>query len=260
MAASIEELTRDLEHKVHTRTLDLEAARDEALKSNAEKRRLIEKVQSVVEEERKYIAREIHDHLNAVLIAIRLEAQRVLTLSEKGDEKRQLEELSTRARSIVTMINDLYQSTRSIVRQLRPEVLDALGLRGAVEELVKSYDDLHSGCDFELEVEGSFHDLPEDLPIVVYRLIQEALSNVVRHASARQTKVHLKHDESALAITIQDNGVGFEPNEASGGVGLVGMRERVQSLGGGFAISSQAGGGTTINIQLPLIKPQVGEA
>jgi two-component system, NarL family, sensor histidine kinase UhpB len=180
MAGSLDEFRRDLESKVAARTHDLEAARDDAIKSNAEKRRLIQKVNSAVEEERRNIAVEIHDHLNAVLIVARLEAQRILDLAESDSTSQAASEIKTRALSVIKLTLDLYEEARSIVRRLRPEVIDTLGLRDAVEEMVRHYDTLQSQCRLEFHAEGSMSS-----PTFARRRGQSADSPVVHCVAAR---------------------------------------------------------------------------
>jgi two-component system sensor histidine kinase UhpB len=236
MAASVADSKRDLETKVAARTSEI--------------RRLLDTVQHVVEEERRYISRELHDHLNAELILVRLEAQQILALSRNATPDN-LRELNTHATTITTIANELYTVARGIVRRLRPEVLETMGLQSALEELVKSSQHTKSGCHFQIEAQGEFTDLDDELAITAYRVVQEALSNVVRHAKATQATVRVCATADTLAITIQDNGVGFNPTDSSLGVGIIGMRERAQSLGGSLRIHSDEHG-TRVALTLPL--------
>lgn len=155
----------------------LQASMRALREADAEKRRLIGKVNTAVEDERKSIALEIHDELNATLIAVRLEGQRIADLSPEG-------EVRERAQSIIRLALGLYNSGRSLVRRLRPEVLDMLGLEGAVEEMVRHYDSARSGCRFNFESHGDFSHLEAGIAISAYRIVQQALSNIVKHARA----------------------------------------------------------------------------
>jgi len=143
---------------------------------------------------------------------------------------------------------DLYEEARSIVRRLRPEVIDTLGLRDAVEEMVRHYDALQSQCRFEFQSEGSMFSLKGELAITAYRLIQEALSNVIKHSAATKAMVHvhLIEDEKLLRITVSDNGTGFDAGTIEPGIGLIGMRERVDGLGGQLEIHTSINAGTVI--------------
>ena len=257
MAESLNQFTQDLEGKVIARTQALEVARDEAVKSNAENRRLIQKVNSAVEEERKNIAVEIHDHLNAILIVVRLESQRILDLASRGNSSHAIEEIKSRAESISTHTSGLYDLARDIVKRLRPEVIDTLGLRDAVEEMVRHYDAIHPRCSFSFRATGDVSGLKSELAICAYRLIQEALSNAVKHSGATAVSVNCDYLENEkikkiLQITISDNGAGFDPKMIEPGIGLIGMRERVYGLGGQLEISTALDVGTTITIELPV--------
>lgn len=253
MAASLMQMRRDLEDKVLARTRDLEAARDEALRSSVEKKKLIQKVNEVIELERKNIAIDIHDHLNATLIVVRLEAQRILALLAKQAPTEIPEEIKERAEAIVEHSLRLYDIARDLVGRLRPEVIDTLGLKVAVDEMVRQYDTLHPHCRFELQATGDFVGLADETAIAAYRLIQEALSNIVKHASATKACVHMvfPSEQNRLHIRIDDNGCGFDRDGVESGIGLIGMAERVDGLGGTLDIQSQPNAGTSIAIDLP---------
>ncbi|WP_373988240.1 ATP-binding protein [Duganella sp. BuS-21] len=223
----------------------LQASMQALREADAEKRRLIGKVNTAVEDERKSIALEIHDELNATLIAVRLEGQRIADLSPEG-------EVRDKAQSIIKLALGLYNSGRSLVRRLRPEVLDMLGLEGAVEELVRHYDSARSGCRFDLQARGDFSRLEGDIAISAYRIVQEALSNIVKHARATQASLSLALEQGELRIRIADNGRGFDAALASAGIGLVGMRERVYALNGSIALETSPEAGTLISIAMPI--------
>jgi two-component system sensor histidine kinase UhpB len=223
----------------------LQASMQALREADAEKRRLIRKVNTAVEDERQSIALEIHDELNATLIAARLEAQRIADLSADG-------EVRDKAQSIIKLTLGLYNSGRQLVRRLRPEVLDMLGLDGAVEEIVRHYDSARSGCRFELQARGDFSRMEGGIAISAYRIVQEALSNVVKHARATHAEVALSMEDGELRMQISDNGSGFDPAQASPGIGLVGMRERVYALNGRIGVDTGLAAGTRINIAMPI--------
>lgn len=223
----------------------LQASMQALRAADAEKRRLIGKVNTAVEDERQSIALEIHDELNATLIAARLEAQRIADLSPEG-------EVRDKAHSIIKLTLGLYNSGRALVRRLRPEVLDMLGLDGAVEEMVRHYDSARSGCRFELHACGDFSHMEKDIAISAYRIVQEALSNIVKHARATQATVSLALEAGELRMQIADNGAGFDPAQASAGIGLIGMRERVYAAGGRISVDAGLAAGVRINIAIPI--------
>jgi len=229
----------------------LQASMAALREADAEKRRLLRRVNTAVEEERRSIALEIHDELNAVLIAARLEAQRIAVLAREVQPADAAEDIGSRAQTIARLTLGLYNSGRALVRRLRPEVLDMLGLQGAVEEMVRQVDASHAGCRFEIATDGEFADLAPEVAITAYRVIQEALSNVVKHAQAGHASVSLARRGERLHIDVSDDGRGFDAATRQAGIGIAGMRERVQALAGSFTIASRAGG-TRIAIELPL--------
>jgi two-component system sensor histidine kinase UhpB len=251
MSEALDQSKQQLENKVAERTRDLVASRNEALKADADKRKLIQKVNSIVEDERKSIAIEIHDELNASLIAARLESQSILHLAAKAGEGPAIEQIKQKSQAITKLTLDLYASGRRLVRRLRPEVLDMLGLHGAVEEMMRHYDS-GSGCRFEFHSEGDFSQLENELAISAYRIIQEALSNVMKHATASHAQVALTLSSAMLHIEVADDGAGFDVGTASAGIGIIGMRERVYALAGTISFSSDPDNGTVVAIALPL--------
>jgi two-component system sensor histidine kinase UhpB len=254
MAVALNLSKQDLENKVADRTRDLLASRNEALRADADKRKLIHKVNSIVEDERKSIAIEIHDELNASLIAARLESQSIMALAAKAAPAPEIDEIRAKSQAITKLTLDLYASGRRLVRRLRPEVLEMLGLHGAVEEMLRHYDS-GSGCSFTFHSEGDFARLGHDLAISAYRIVQEALSNVMKHAAAAHAQVSLVLAGDALRINVADDGAGFDPALAPGGIGIIGMRERVYALHGTIAVHSARGAGTEVAIVLPLSGP-----
>ncbi|NYE58966.1 two-component system sensor histidine kinase UhpB [Duganella sp. 1224] len=223
----------------------LQASMRALREADDEKRRLIRKVNTAVEDERQSIALEIHDELNATLIAVRLEAQRIAAISPQGEAR-------DKAQSIITLALGLYNSGRALVRRLRPEVLDMLGLDGAVEEMVRHYDAAQSGCRFDFEASGDFSRVEAGIAISAYRIVQEALSNIVKHARATHASLRLAVEQGELRMQVSDNGAGFDPAEASAGIGLVGMRERVYAVNGRVSIDTGLTAGTRINIAMPI--------
>ena len=256
MSVALDQSKQDLENKVAERTRELLASRNEALRADADKRKLIQKVNSIIEDERKSIAVEIHDELNASLIAVRLEAQSIGALAGKAEAGPEVEEIRVKAQAITRLALDLYANGRRLVRRLRPEVLDMLGLHGAVEEMLRHYDS-GSGCRFAFHSEGDFSRLGNELAISAYRIVQEALSNVMKHAGASNAQVTLVLDDEhdVLRIAVEDDGQGFDPAVSSEGIGIIGMRERVYALHGTMAVRSAPQRGTTVEIALPLTSP-----
>ena len=236
MSVALELSKQDLENRVAERTRDY--------------RKLIQKVNSIIEDERKSIAVEIHDELNASLIAVRLGSQTIQQLAAKAVPGPEVEQIRDNAQAITKLALDLYANGRRLVRRLRPEVLDMLGLHGAVEEMVNHY--RSSGVHFEFESKGDFSRIGNELAISAYRIVQEALSNIMKHSRAGFARVSLVLSEDALKIEVLDDGEGFDPALASEGIGIIGMRERVFAVGGSIRVESRPGEGTLVAIKLPL--------
>ncbi|WMW81872.1 HAMP domain-containing protein [Undibacterium cyanobacteriorum] len=259
MAESLDQARQNLEAKVAERTHELMLSRNEALKADAEKRRLIQKVNAIVEAERQSIAVEIHDELNASLIAVRLEAERIARIaakaqlqSETTSDPKVFDDIQARAKNVVEMALGLYANGRNLVRRLRPEVLEVMGLRGAIEEMLRLYNEGGQSCHFSFQSEGEFSSLSSDLALSVYRIIQEASSNIMKHAQASEAMIDLRMRDGRLVIKVSDNGHGFDTEQMSAGIGLTGMRERCVFLNGHFQIESKIGKGTEVQIDLPI--------
>lgn len=251
MAATLEAARHDLEQQVISRTKALQEAVQRIQQADAEKRRLITHSNARVEEDRRRVALDIHDHLGAALISVRLEAAALVAKAQaSGDE-----DTAKGARRIAATAESLYASTRDIVKSLRPEVIDTLGLAGAMEEMLRGHGKVHPRCQFAFSEDLGLVEIPGELAMPAYRVVQEALNNVVKHADATQVSVHLglSQDKQQLRIEIKDNGKGFDTSTSNqAGLGLIGMRERVAAVGGELCISSTRGQGTTIDVTLPL--------
>ncbi|KGM41320.1 hypothetical protein JY96_18020 [Aquabacterium sp. NJ1] len=251
MADTLDAARHDLEQQVISRTKELQEAVKRIQQADAEKRRLITHSNARVEEDRRRVALDIHDHLGAALISVRLEAAALVAKAQaSGDE-----DTAKGARRIAATAESLYASTRDIVKSLRPEVIDTLGLAGAVEEMVRGHDKVHPRCRFSFSEDLALTEVPAELAMPAYRVVQEALNNIVKHADATEASVQLglSRDKRLLCIEIKDNGRGFDTSTSNqSGLGLIGMRERVAAVGGELCISSPRGQGTTIYVTLPL--------
>ena len=236
------------------RTRLIADSRDQALKADGEKRKFIQNVNAAIEEERRSIAVEIHDELNATVIGARLESQNILALAGKMPATDEVEKVKKGAQSIVGLTLNLYERGRAIVTRLRPEVLDTLGLVGAVDEMVRSHDELNPDCSFSFQTFGDLSNLDDALSIAAYRIVQEALSNVVKHSGASQASVVVSVPSSAdlLRLSIRDNGKGFDAAAASRGIGAIGMTERVFAFSGVIEFRTAPGKGTEVDVELPL--------
>jgi signal transduction histidine kinase/ligand-binding sensor domain-containing protein len=203
-------------------------------------RRLIESQ----EQERKRVAAELHDSLGQSLQVIKGRAQ--LGLNRPGDSlegTKQFEEISTAASQAI-------QEVRAISHALRPAELDQLGLAKAIEWMVEKTGET-STTRFGCEVDG-VDRFPPEIEITIYRIAQEGINNVLKHANAAEAILQLQREAAAVRFSIYDNGCGFEKPPRADGQGLMGIAERVRLLGGKFEIQSAPGKGTRLTVAIPL--------
>ena len=198
------------------------------------------------EDERHRIARELHDDTAQRLAAMLVRLRIAIREEEEGARNRMLEEIRED-------VLDTAESVRRIARGLRPPVLDEVGvvaaIRSHVEALRKAY-----GFEIEVEADEPERRLSADAELALYRIVQEALANVVRHAGAERARVRLGAADGHVIATVEDDGRGFRLEETTAppsGLGLVGMRERARNAGGRLEIDSEPGQGTRVRVELP---------
>ena len=198
------------------------------------------------ERERQRWARELHDETLQGLGGLRV----LLSSGLRGSG----EDLSDAARRAVAQIGEEIRNLRTLITELRPAALDELGLVPAIETLAQrtaTTEGLTLETNIDLRLEGETRLGPE-VESAVYRLAQEALTNVVKHARANRVEMNLTREDSAVVLTVSDDGIGFDPDGSGPGFGLIGMRERVSLTGGRLEIESQDGAGTTLRATLPV--------
>ena len=198
------------------------------------------------ERERQRWARELHDETLQGLGGLRV----LLSSGLRGSG----EDLSDAARRAVAQIGEEIRNLRTLITELRPAALDELGLVPAIETLAQrtaTTEGLTLETNIDLRLEGETRLEPE-VESAVYRLAQEALTNVVKHARANRVEMNLTREDSAVVLTVSDDGIGFDPDGSGPGFGLIGMRERVSLTGGRLEIESQDGAGTTLRATLPV--------
>jgi PAS domain S-box-containing protein len=221
----------------------------EAQAELAQNRRLTQLIQTRLEEERRSIARELHDELGQSVTAIRTIGAAIANRSRSNAP-----DVHASASTIVEVAGRIYDTVHGIIRQLRPSALDNLGLREALEELMSTFRERYPETSVRTQLEGDLDALGERVNITVYRFVQEGLTNVVRHAAATRVDVSVARADRALEITVRDNGKGLgERNQSDlARFGLMGMRERVEALGGQFEIDSMPGEGLRVRARIPL--------
>ena len=212
---------------------------------------LLRRVISIQEAERQRVARELHDVTSQTLatLAIGLEA----IASNGTDTQRARARLENIRSLLYTTSKDLHR----LIYDLRPSLLDDLGLPAAVNACVNSCL-ASSGVEIHFEVAGRERRLPSDVEIAIFRIIQEAVGNIQRHAKAESAYVSIEYSENNVIIDVEDDGIGFDPSQkmvvtdSGRGLGLLGMRERVELLGGKLIINSKPGNGTRIHAEIPI--------
>jgi len=194
------------------------------------------------EEERKRVARDLHDEVNQALTAIllRLEALTHVAPPRLRDELVETKGLANQA------MGELLQ----LARQLRPTALDDHGLVPAIQEQLRRFKAQH-GIDTSLATDGDLDDLGSDQQLVLYRVTQEALNNVVRHAGASSVSVEIARHDGSVALEVTDDGAGFVVGKELRGLGLDGMAERARLVDGEFEIDAALGRGTTLRLRVP---------
>ena len=236
----LQRLTETLEQRVRERTEELE-------KANEGLRRLSSKLLSAQEEERKRIAGEIHDTLGSCLNAIKFKIEDTL-LQIGGTPRAAAESLST----VIPMIHEGVEECRRIQMDLRPAMLDDLGLLPTLSWFFRKFQAIYSQIQIAQEIEVEDKDIPPSLKIVIFRVTQEAMNNIAKYSKADLARLSLRKLDNRMELAIQDNGQGFNPGKVTGsesgrrGLGLTSMRERVELSGGSFYIESFEGNGTTI--------------
>jgi two-component system, NarL family, sensor histidine kinase UhpB len=215
-------------------------------------RRLSQQYVRLQEAERKSLARELHDELGQYLNVIKLDAV--------GIRDRHLSDavvLRERAEAIVANCDHIHAALAALIRQLRPVGLDDLGLEAALEHCVDAWRPRLPAVKLDLTFAGAFGDLDEAVTLTAYRVIQEGLNNIAKHASATEATLSLERSRSDggadfLTITVADDGAGADPSAQTRGLGLIGMRERLAVLDGRLEVRSAPGRGFELKVRIPV--------
>jgi signal transduction histidine kinase len=218
------------------RQLELRQAADARLAETlAEQQRLAMKYVDMQEQERKALARDLHDELGQYVNAIKLDA---VSIRESAADR---PEISVTARAVIVNVDRVYEVLRGLIHQLRPVGLDELGLVAALENCVNEWRSRLPATQIDMVCAPELDALAESGALVLFRLVQEALTNVARHSAASRVEIQITRAASApgVDISIADDGRGADFSRPSSGLGLIGMRERVAALGGSIAVSSR---------------------
>lgn len=202
------------------------------------------------ENERRQIALDLHDHLGQYLNAIKIDASGMIQSDSLPNDAKKI------ALRIVNHSDYAYKAAKQLICRLRPVALDDLGLSAAMQHLIDAWKkpgpDSSRSAEYSLEMSGGIDSFNEQDSLSIYRIVQEGLTNAARHSGASQIKINIHHDENTLSLLISDNGNGIRSGNHMG-LGLTGMRERVESLGGIFRIDSSPGHGTHILAEIPMV-------
>lgn len=253
MADGLEERAR-LEQKVRERTAELQILYDELQQKEAMREQLLKQVINAQEEERKRIARELHDELAQALIGLLMS----LDVAEDVLEP-ELEVVHRQLARTRDITQRALQQTRGLILDLRPTMLDDLGLVPAIRWYVESHLEA-AGILITVRTDGEQRRLPPETETALFRITQEAINNVVKHAQATRVTIDLTWKPDEVIVKIEDNGRGFEPEavmdrgDETRGIGLLGMKERATLLGGTLDILSEPGAGTRVIARLPTLE------
>jgi signal transduction histidine kinase len=209
-------------------------------------RELSQQLVNTQEEERKSLSRELHDHVAQVLTGLRMELGRVERIAAPLDAR-----VGPAVVECKGLVDDMFNTVRGLALGLRPSMLDDIGLQAALEWHVRDFTGRYS-MNVELEMDGDSDALSDKHRTCVYRVVQEALTNCVRHARAQNVTIEVHTRDGHLQVSVTDDGVGLDPVHRRDGLGLRGIDERVKELDGTMTISRDAGGGTAVDVQLPL--------
>lgn len=223
-------------------------AEEKLIKSRDQLKKLSEHLQAAREEERAKIAREVHDDLGQSLTALKMD---VVWLKKNRQLKQEV--LSEKLDSMVDVINQTIKTIQRIGTELRPKLLDDLGLISAIEWQTREFQN-RSGIKCKINLINDSIDLNNNASLTVFRIFQEALTNIARHSKADSVDITIKSDDKDFYVSIYDNGVGIPKNklEASTSIGIIGMKERADIVGGHVQIKTDSKKGTEILVVIPV--------
>jgi len=220
---------------------------DQLLRSHGHLRALAARTESAREDERRRIARDVHDQLGQALTGLRFD------IAWLGARLEAQPALVAKTREMSALVDEMVQAVRRIAMALRPVVLDDLGFISAVEWQAQEFEArTQIRCEFRTALTRL--DLEPTKAITLFRILQEALTNVARHAAARRVVIGLARDNDSLVFTVSDDGAGFDPRalDARHSLGLLGMRERARVVGGSVTVAGRRGKGTEVTVRVPL--------
>ena len=251
-------LSETLEAEVQVRTSELEQRNADVLRQSEQLRELSRRLLQAQDEERRHIARELHDSAGQTLAVLGMNLTQLAQAAEKIAP-----DFASQAETSQELVRQLHQEIRTTSYLLHPPLLDEIGLPAALSWYVDGLRD-RSSLDIKLDISEEFERLPRDLELVVFRLIQESLTNIHRHSGSKTALISVTREGENICVKIQDEGTGMSAERSAeiqtrgSGVGIRGMRERIQQFHGVMNIESN-GGGTKIVVAIPLPKPSLAQ-
>ena len=228
-------------------------------RSKEENRFLTQRSLAIQEDERRNLAQELHDELGQSITAIK-----AVAVSIEQQSGRNPESVNESAETIIKVSNRMYDVARGMMRRLRPPALDELGLVTTLQDMIDDWNSHHQETFCYFSFEGNLGILREDIKIGLYRIVQESLTNIVKHAKANTVKINMSIKEenpdsrneliTYVVLKIEDDGKGFDKNKIQPGLGLLGMKERAEALHGNFTVQSEPGRGVKISVKIPIQK------
>ncbi len=225
----------------------LKATADELKSSLTQLQQLSQYIEQVRENERIAISRELHDDLGQALTAVKIDLG-IIKQKISGNE-----EVVSKINKVTTLVGDTIKTVQRLTSELRPDIIDDLGLEAAIEWYTSEFAQ-RTGIEISLAMDAGIHILPRE-SLTIFRILQESLTNIARHSKATMVGIKLCKDADFTNLRISDNGIGIteEQRNSKRAFGLISMKERAASLGGTFEISSENGNGTAIKILIPLL-------
>jgi signal transduction histidine kinase len=233
-------------------TLERKRAEESVLQSREQLRALTRRLQSLREDERTRLSREIHDHLGQLLTALKLELRSVERRADGLHETDAKQALGSKLNSAQKLADETLLSVQRIASELRPGVLDKLGLAAAIESEAVAFQS-RTGVRCDLKIAREPASLPQEHATAVFRIFQELLTNIARHANATHASINLDFDDSNVSLQVKDDGVGLRASDVDNpkSLGILGIQERAVLLQGRVSWQGAAEKGTTVTVTIP---------
>lgn len=231
---------------------------DQLAQSSEQMRALSSRLETVREEERTHIAREIHDNLGQLMTGLKLDFSWLEKRLARVKEESLRKEMEPKLGEIAKLLEETIQTVRNIATDLRPGVLDTLGLRAAIDWQAREFK-RRNGVNCSIKLCQDPTHLPPERATALFRVLQEILTNITRHAKAKMVRVEMTKTDGEIRLTVTDNGIGITEEQVLSpkSLGLLGMSERVVIFGGSLTVRGERGRGTTVKVRMPIktIKP-----